>query len=118
MINAASIRHLDPYQDPLGLLIGRIPGFAEDFVCPKLSGDKCRVFCALAFQAALVADGLEAATIVTVGVALGPITIRAGTVGAAAVAIADSAMSHAMNIKGCKGCLESCKDKPPTCGTK
>jgi RHS repeat-associated protein len=63
--------------DSYGLLLGTLLDGIQNFACPHLSGSSCSLCCALAFQAALVADGLEGGAIISVGIAIGPITVGA-----------------------------------------
>ena len=99
------------YYDLLGLILGRIPSFLSEFICPYLSYNLCRFCCAVAFQAALLIDMGEGAGIITGGCAIGPIAVPVG-VGAVCVGALDLIISHALNIKGFIDCLSECKPTP------
>jgi len=99
--------------EPNGLLLGTLLGALQNFGCQHLSGNACKLCCALAFQAALAADSLEGGAIIAGSIAIGPVTIGAGTAGATAIGLGDIALSHANDIKAFKDCLDGCK--PPPC---
>jgi RHS repeat-associated protein len=103
--------------DKSGLILGTILSGLQNFVCPH-TGSGCQLCCAASFQAALIADLLEAGGIMAGGVAIGPVTLGGGTAGAITVGLLDLALSHANDIKGLKDCLDSCPQRKPCDGTK